>query len=653
MVRIGLVSQDERLKAELRKWLGELFDEFEIEMLGPPKPAGPPATADPIPEAPVEPKPPIKLIFFDASHGFPYDNSWNLKDFRQNLALGDAPWLAIGHDDLSQDPHGSLIDGCDDLVAVPLDRLVLLQKIEFLLAGEAAVSPSFLYQAKADFAVELGKTVHLIKLSEAGCTIRSKRPLAYGVEGTLISGIFGAGPLSKVEVQVFESRAKVDSKTKRTEYEVRLVFFGLKHVQLKNLRRTLPKMNPIASKTIEPKEHLHVALLSPDPTAQAVMVQNALEGLAKIDIIEFKGLRTFLASLMHDPKSADNALEKFKLWHPEFIGPKRPEDMIPALPAAKISVYLRLPDLKVERIEPEPHSTTILGANKEQWFRDSGVLTAGISESDKSILLEAFTWAAENSKNKKPVSHTATYTVGNTARVNLHYSIAAEEAQTPVKGALLKVDLELAPIELLAKLDPKSNTIEAVLIDASLLYGDFVPRLEQVQTWIRTYEVKNVFGNMPPVMVINADEDRVQPADLRGSGVRQLAYGFIDRRFHTELFLEMSRSEFWTSTPPSMQIHDTDIEAFMTRPGRADAISEVGLTVIDKVAMKRGTDLLVLSPLLPNAPNGVWARLRSVTDRGEGQFANEFIFFGISDLMQKEIRKFVRDDYIRKKAKDA
>ncbi len=87
------------------------------------------------------------------------------------------------------------------------------------------------------------------------------------------------------------------------------------------------------------------------------------------------------------------------------------------------------------------------------------------------------------------------------------------------------------------------------------------------------------------------------------------------------------------------------------RPGMAEAISETGLVVTEKVPMRIGTDLLIMSPTLPGAPRGVWARLRSVVDKGEGLFANEFTFFGISDLMKKEIRRFAREDYVRKKAK--
>ena len=66
--------------------------------------------------------------------------------------------------------------------------------------------------------------------------------------------------------------------------------------------------------------------------------------------------------------------------------------------------------------------------------------------------------------------------------------------------------------------------------------------------------------------------------------------------------------------------------------------------------MKKGAELLVMSPLWSQAPEGLWARLRSASPKGEGQFANEFIFFGASDLVQKEIRKFAREDYIKKKA---
>lgn len=678
MQKIGFVSKDERLKAELKRWLGDVFGEFQIVTIGPP-PTGdpPPAAADPPDEnAPItnpEALPPLKLVIYDAAHGFPYENKWNLSRFRDEFRLTEVPWIAIGHEDLAHDPHAAIINGCNDLVLVPLDRLVLLQKVEYVIAAGAAVTPSFLYLAKTEFPVEMGKAVKLTQISETGCKIMAAKPLAPGVAGTIVSDIFGEGDFSRVEVRAVESTPHFEYSAAgaRTAYEVNLQFFGLRETQLKTLRARLPK--PARSRTAPAErkqtiathpQKLSVALISHDPSLTSV-VRSSIGELTPLEVIEYRGLKNYQATLMIETEkqrmlATDATPPSMLLWHQDFIGAKRLEDLVPPLPHPEMAVYYRVGEGIVERLHPKlKPNEHFLGASEEQWLADGARIHKGLSTNDQDVFNETLTWISESnntdqSSQTKP-ELTGLYDASAASRPKLHYRMSLEEAKNQTKGALVKITVALAPETVAGEASTGSanQIVEAVIVDASVLYVDLKEKVLRLQDWLTTYNVKNTFGNRPPIIVINGQEKKMTAEDLRGTKVRQLILNFMDRRYHAELFYSLSRQEFWTKPPEPPAVLKADIPAFLMRPGVAEAISETGLVVTEKVPMKVGTDLLIMSPTLPNAPKGVWARIRSVTDKGEGAFANEFTFFGISDLMQKEIRRFTREDYVRKKSKGA
>jgi hypothetical protein len=672
--RIGLVSKDRRLKAELGKWLEDLPGEFELVDIGPP-PTGDPALPAVAPiltlvesESEIAATKKPKLIIFDSSYGTP------LSTIRDELELKDIPWLAIGTEDHARNPHAPVIHGADDLVLLPLDRSVLLQKVEYLLAGEASVTPSFLYLAKADLPIELAKGVHITHISETGCTISSPRHVAHGVEGTLVSKLFGTSQNERVEVRAIESIPCFDSSIAgvRTEpqFEVKLRFFGLRHKQLLELRKWISAHLPhglpeIARSNNEPAQKAHIALISPLKEF-ASLLRSSLENLAHTEIKEFQGFGRFRASLesvkpdQNVPTEPDGPLSTMP-WSKEFVGPRPRIEMIPAFPHAITTLSVRMKTealpLHVEKIYPAlSGQETLMGLHFDAWSRDLAPLAAALSDSDREALYEALEWVVANStaSHRPEVQIVATVNASAWSRLLMTLKISILEVPSPARSALVKIQIEEAP-EPLAK-QPATHaradraTFEAILLDASLLSFDLKTRVQSVNDWLEQFDVRNRFGTRPPLIVFNAKEDKVSAQDFRGTRVRQLVYDFTDRRYQAELFISMSRPELRTSPQLSVAGLKTDLKAYLGRPAFAAAISEVSLMITDRAPMKKGSELLVLSPLWSQAPEGLWARLRSAVPKGDGQFVNEFIFFGASDLVQKEIRRFAREDYIKKKA---
>lgn len=681
MERIGLATRDPHLKQQLAEMLGELAFEFELfelpELVAQNSLAEIETGSKASLEASTEPR--FRFVIFDSRYGTP------LSKLREDHKLSEVPWLAIGLDEHARDPHARSIHGADDLILLPLDRSVLLQKVEYLLAGQESVTPSFLFLAKAQLQIELAKQIHITHISETGCTIQASRPVAPGVEGTLVCNIFGEGSLSRVEIRAMQSQPIFETSIASLpgagpssasadglNFEVRLRFFGLKHRQLQNVRRWVAAHLP-AGQSIpeirrcddEPKSTLHVALISPQQ-ALGSLLSSSLEQLAKIEIDGFGGFQRYHAALskrasQKSPSGGDEkqAAASFLPWSVHFVGPKTRDEAAPLLPKSPMILHMRVPTDVIpgtfERISPPlKPDETLFARPGPTWTQDVAPLFKFFSPADRAALEEAILWTTSNSTStqRPETSLTLEMVVSETKRQRLVFKISQTESSSPSKSALVKFQVSEAP-EVSEPAQQMTNvshaSCEAVMIDASLLSMELVAKLAALSEWLETFDIRNTFGNRPPIIIFNANEEKIQAAQFRGTAARQLAYDFNDRRFQAEMFISLSRPELWTSPELSISNLKTDLKAYLSRPAKASAVSEVSLTVIDRVPLKKGTELLVMSPVWSHAPEGLWARLRFVSGK-DGHFENEFIFFGVSDLVQKEIRKFARDEYIKKKA---
>jgi hypothetical protein len=695
MERIGLILNDgsgdeksnpfdqrlnQTLRNQIRQWATELFGEIELEDVGPP-PTGDPGTAA---ESTSSPKPEFKFCIYDSQHFLPLSvirEQWNLKN---------VPIVALSHDIAQLHPQHPRLNTANDILHVPLDRLLFLQKIELLVAADQAVTPSFLFQTKIDdprINFELGKQVHITHISETGCTVISPRPIAVGVEGTLSCSLLGEqeGASRQVEVRVQNSVPYFDSNVANAtdralderppEYEVSLRFFGLKQTQLKFLRtwlaRNIPGGLPEIKRSDAPPEHrMRVALITPRVDTQSVL-KSSLDQLTQIEVTVFSGFKRFTTELLADlsnKKTANGAVpgtltapNAFLLHHIDFIGPKRPEDLIPLLPRQLVKIRMRFDDLFVESIEPKLSSDeSLLGAKLESWEGDASQLTKGFTQSDRETAEELLSWVASGSgpdwKNHL-AEFAGFFTASPSAQGQIKYRMKLLAPREGIKSPLIEVTIEnseTAPGSSVIQPAAKDHQYEVVLVDASLVQGPSLPEFEareriiSLQQACDSYSLRNAFGNPTPIVVFNALET-LSAKIFRGTKVRQMIYDFNDRRYHAELFISLSRPELWSSPGLSVQGLQTDVTAALFRPTTLVAISEAGFSIIDKIPIKPGASLQIISSLWPEIKSPVWSRVRRTSEAPEGLFQEDFIFLGVDDEIQKTIRNFTRTDYVQKK----
>ncbi len=663
------------IRSQVRQWAGEIFGEVEITELGPPP------TADPPGEAPTDTpnSTPFKFCIYDSHHPLP------LSIIREKWGLKDTPIIALAYDLAHSHPRHPQVQSANDILRVPMDRLLFLQKVEFLVAQDKAVTPAYLYQTKIDdpnITFELGKQVHVTHISETGCTVISPRPIATGVEGTLSCSLLGSQDSSgvnidrNVEVRVQESSPYFDSNLasvdqRAPEYEVRMRFFGLRQSQLKNLRTWLAKnirggLPEIKRSDDSPKNPMRVALISPRSDSES-QLRSSLEQLTKLEIADFAGFRKFTFELMQslpgtqNSASQTNSLEAFILHHQNFVGPKKLEDLVPLLPRPKLKLRLRYDDLFVEGIEPKlAQEEMLLGAKLDVWERDASTLTKGLDQNDRETFEELLSWVASGTGTqwKSHLAQLDAYFVASPAvqgKIAIHMKLTAPREGT--KSPVIEIEIESTALQA-----DKPNTagrgektqFEAILVDASLIQGASMPEFEAKERILaltatcEKFDLRNAFGNPTPIVVFNA-KDSLSAKIFRGTKVRQLIHDFSDRRYHAEVFINLSRPELWSSPGLSVFGHRTDIDAALFRPTTLTAISEAGFSISDKIAFKAGTDLQIISSLWPDQKSPLWARVRRTAEAADGLFQEDFFYLGVDDEIQKAIRNFTRNDYVQKK----
>lgn len=682
MIRIGHVFnvQDSRFQ-ELRSWTLENLPEVEFHEIDSAKATGPPAP-DPTPETPADPPPKLDLIFW-------IDTSQSLAKLRSIPEYASTPVLAFLSNGRNVDPKRSHLQSASDILLLPTEKLLFLQKLEFLLGKDEAVSPSFLFELKLEKEVpglrfDLGKSVQITHLSETSCTLISPFPLVRGLEGTLACNVFwNEGEASTwkdrlVETRVQDSVPYLDPSIASGEapdlkYEVRLRFLGLRQSQLRNLRLWLTKnlkakWPEIERSNSKPVQRLRVALLSPRISAEQSLREN-LKDLAEIEVTRYQGLQSFFSRLATEssksrtpPSVAPSALpESGILYHHNFIGPKRPNEVAPPLHAKSVSLTVRSDDLFVEKIEPPPQaSSLLLGFPIAIWEKDASPLMQAMEAIDRSAFQESLDWVAKGQLSERLDRHSSIQVILHPKpwireKYDLHMRLISprEGTKPPV------VEIAIHPV-LTQQTDQDAKTptleemgFEAVLIDASLFdsLGSqkevLRDRLLELSNALEKAGIKNAFGNAPPLVLFHA-ENSFDETCLRGTAVRQIVFNFEDRRYIAELFISLSRPELWTSPGLAIAEFAAELDAAIFRPTKLIAISEAGFRILDRIPFKISTNLRVLSSLWPNRELPIWARVRRVQGLEDG-YAEDFIFLAVDDEIQKAVRNFELQDHVNRK----
>ncbi len=126
----------------------------------------------------------------------------------------------------------------DDVIFLPIDRLIFLQKLQILLALPKSVSPSFLFNQEVQQSIEISKIVKMDRLSDVGLAIRNPVSLKKGTPAKFYINFESAKESLEIRGKVLRSEPHPDFPD---QFLVYFAYFGMNKNELTTVRLALAK----------------------------------------------------------------------------------------------------------------------------------------------------------------------------------------------------------------------------------------------------------------------------------------------------------------------------------------------------------------------------------------------------------------------------
>lgn len=558
-------------------------------------------------------------------------------------------------------PENFQNDAIDDLVCKPLDRQLFLQKLELMASDDPKVKPTFLFTAKTDLLVEIGKDVVVDEISEYGLAIRNPTPLNNGLFAWIHCDLLGKGGNSRVLGRVYRSTVHP---LRKDESIVHFLFFGLNAEQIQNLRHfvktrqtTLKLSNPTANrrtdKSLIAPPSRKIAIIDMNQTSLTLATEIIEGGFRNSDVQPFSSFSRLQTDLL---KLVEKTEAPVQGHAPAAAAPSTP-----AFPRGG-KIYFTVKgggQHTLTLMEPHPgNDSIILGRKAHEWIDKPTLFFASILMEDAGLVVELIAAAEKGTKAQVGFR----LFDGNRAIVFIEASgflAKSGEGENPSLVRLELKEINQARFDELSGggaeekvvRDPSFYKFDAVLIDAALICPNPQEWYDGFMLLLRKTGVLGEKDYPPKIFVMGEDQPWSLPELFRVPGVHDFSYKPLDRRLallKAQALVPDLKLQRELDTPPSVRIEET---AKLAKEVKLAELSEYGLAIEQKSPFKEGILMKFFSPLFgENGGTWVTARCRysQKTEKGD-KFNSRFIFFGVSDEVFQRIRRWIREDYVAKK----
>jgi hypothetical protein len=531
----------------------------------------------------------------------------------------------------------------DDLLFLPLDRLVFLQKMDIILHLPDLTRPRFLFTQDVNFKVEISKITKLDRLSDVGIGIRNPIPLKRGVPAHFYVQIPGEKEYLSLFGKVFRSEPHPDFPG---QYIVYFNYHGLSRNDLTKVRRILAKSSQYKSLIDDDPENfrfqetniflsenqrrqLNVVILDPDEK-----VGQTLRGVLSKDIDRIKPVyensySMFLHKYFKPKVAAHIAPPRLVEPHELYMSP------------LKINVDSTTRKmLSVERI-PDP-TDTILGHNANELFSTpEGWLNLFPSKETQIVLDEAMFLARQGRKIRKVMI--AQSALDDGCGLALSFAALPEDSQVSVT---LEPSSMMDITEMMQSMDAPTS-LDALVIDAAFVPNDTAAWV----TWLKKRAVASkLISHQDALKIIVMTEKEADPPAkwlnvpeivgvfCKPVDVRQFIFTLGEALSNNFTAYQFSNI-IWAQ--PNLFIHAAK-ESFL------ESLSEFGVTLRTDRPITPGHFVYLRKSIYDNAPNGCLAArvyFSQPHPKEEGQFLTHATYFGINDYFLKFARTWIREHY--------
>ena len=165
-----------------------------------------------------------------------------IKEFNYNPEEFRVRFVATMFEETEESKLQLMHPQLDDIIYLPLDRLIFMQKMEIILNFPSKANPSFLFMAQEEISIELSKRTFIERISEVGCAIRLPDP---PLQPEVLSRFKFRLPSAKANMITTLARPfhSTDHPEIIDEQLVYFYFFGMKKEDMKALSTYLNSLN--------------------------------------------------------------------------------------------------------------------------------------------------------------------------------------------------------------------------------------------------------------------------------------------------------------------------------------------------------------------------------------------------------------------------
>jgi hypothetical protein len=596
------------------------------------------------------PNPVMKWL--ESAHNLLHAGGFFPSDFRTRF-------VAIKYEDDGTDSMKLIHSYLDDLIFLPLDRLIFMQKMEILFGLPAKVRPSFLFVQEEPMDIEIAKLVRMEKLSDVGCAICNPVSLTAGI-GVRIK--FRLSQTSNFTTVLGRCHKSIPHPEKPNQYLIYFYFFALDLETLKEIKRfmnQIPRFKPLQNEdnskfefdsqnlflTEEEKSIKQIVVLDPNASSGDNIASIITDGLQQVKVATENSYYLFLKDYLRDPslqseKEAPNEGGDIQLLKPMDLYASEVTWVISAESRNLVEVRTKAKD-----------QSALLGHSANEIFNSNhGWLSLFQGKDNENLLDEILkVLAASERKLTRKFALTASDGKGKWAEVSF----------SPLPHPKGQVLVTVSHLQNLDWVKTKNHLLKS--LDLLIVNSDLVP--ENVDSWIEGIQALasgvGICSANRPMNILIISDTTTRMASIqkkyRNAKIAALLFKPIDIKsllFQTSI---LCRSPFTKYNFENQNFAETNFEAHLTKEVRLDGISEFGSSITHPSKIEAGSVLFLHEGIFEKAPQSALAARFYHSEphpSQKGMFTCSFSYYGINDAFLKFCRTWIRDNYAAKKAKE-
>lgn len=538
----------------------------------------------------------------------------------------------------------------DDLICLPLDKLIFLQKVEIVLGLPNKTMPQFLFTQDVDIKVEISKLTTLERLSDMGFAIKNPVGLKDGILGHFYLRI--PSPVRHKPDKTISFYAKAIKSTPHpsdTEaYLVYFTYFGVAKDVLTTIKghlQTKPSYKPFVTDeaekfvfndqnlflTDEDKRERVIAVIDVDEDIITTIKNRSEKHMPQARVIAEKSPYVFIKKYLRDIEEEEEDDDDSEFATPEDIY----KDVI--------CWTINSSSLDLDRLLTKPkkndellgHLATELFSEPQQW-------------------LDLFK-LKETRKMLDEVLNIVR--LGNTS--NFNFILVDSDEMPKVLDMTFKfVDDETIRIEMRTPEEDEADagdsdieSLDVIVIDQSLLPPDIDSWITGINEMARKCGVR-MKGQEIKVIVTGSSFSEKNHEKLRKSKVMALLEKPLENRFLLFLLSVATHSKYSMFNFDNIGWVNTKLPCHIAKNAKLEILGEFGAAVRHPRPLAPGCSLFLHGSIFDHAPdNTLCAHFYHCKDHElhRGQYLCTFLYFGINDSFLKYTRSWIRDNYASRK----